>query len=271
MWKTHSLVFAFFVLFHGIAPASFAAQQKIDLPSSWMPQWEKAKALQKKGSYLQARDIYEALLQHKAHGKKAKTHRKNILKAYEDLNIKILFSNIPTPDSFFYTVREGDTLRDIAQKYQTTIELLKKSNGLSGDRILPGMELKVNKGKFSIRVDKGTNTLKLLSDKKHLKTYRVSTGAHGSTPEGKFKINNKLKDPTWFYAGMVAPPGNPENILGTRWLGFDKPSYGIHGTTLPETIGTQASKGCVRMLNTDVEEIYDLIPLGTEVTIKDRM
>lgn len=269
MHKLHASILTFFVLLAGIAPLSFSAQQKIPLPSPSALQWERAKELQKKGSYIEAREIYEILLQQKPKGKKAKIIREKILKAYGDLNIKIIFSKVLTPDSFFYTVETGDTLKEIAKKHETTIELLKKSNGLSNDRILPGMKLKVHKGRFSISVKKRSNTLHLSSNKKHLKTYRVSTGANGSTPVGTFIINNKLKDPAWFYAGVVAPPGSSENILGTRWLGFDKPSYGIHGTTLPETIGTQASKGCVRMLNTDVEELYELVPLGTKVIVKE--
>ena len=63
--------------------------------------------------------------------------------------------------------------------------------------------------------------------------------------------------------------GSPENSLGTRWLGFDKKGYGIHGTVEPETIGQQVSQGCVRMLNEDVEELYDLLPRGTRVTVQD--
>ncbi|MBM3248214.1 MAG: L,D-transpeptidase, partial [Candidatus Omnitrophica bacterium] len=57
--------------------------------------------------------------------------------------------------------------------------------------------------------------------------------------------------------------------LGTRWMGFDIPEYGIHGTTEPESIGKQATKGCVRMINKDVEELYSILPVGTEVTIID--
>ena len=58
-------------------------------------------------------------------------------------------------------------------------------------------------------------------------------------------------------------------LLGSRWLGFNMPGYGIHGTIEPETIGKQVTAGCVRMRNSDVEELYDILPLGTEVSIVD--
>jgi lipoprotein-anchoring transpeptidase ErfK/SrfK len=67
----------------------------------------------------------------------------------------------------------------------------------------------------------------------------------------------------------VVPPRSPENFLGTRWLGFNIPKYGIHGTIYPELIGQSVSGGCVRMRNEDVEELYAIIPVGTKVVIKD--
>jgi len=45
--------------------------------------------------------------------------------------------------------------------------------------------------------------------------------------------------------------------------------YGIHGTWEPETVGSAVSKGCIRMLNTDVEELFDIVPVGTAVTIEN--
>ena len=90
-----------------------------------------------------------------------------------------------------------------------------------------------------------------------------------STPVGNFKIINKLPNPTWFKAGAVVAPNSPDNILGSRWLGFDLPGYGIHGTTDPGNLGKQITQGCIRMSNSDIEELYAIVPLGTEVTILD--
>ena len=79
----------------------------------------------------------------------------------------------------------------------------------------------------------------------------------------------KIINPTWYKAGAVVPPGSSKNILGTRWLGLSLQGYGIHGTTDPDSIGKQATAGCVRMLNNDVEELYIIVPAGTEVTVVD--
>lgn len=257
------LCFTSFLIFS--SPALFSQEETSPKPS-WVSLWKKARDLEGKGAYQEAKKIYESLLEQKALGGQASS----IHREYNALRVKMIFSPIETPDSFFYTVAPGDTLSEIAKKFGTTVSLLKKSNGLSSeDRIYSGMKLKVTQVHFSIWVEKRRNRLVLLVDGKPLKKYKVATGEKGSTPAGSFKIINKLESPTWFHAGAIVPPDSPENILGSRWLGFDLAGYGIHGTTLPETIGTQASKGCIRMLNSDVEEIYDLLPVGSQVIIKE--
>ena len=67
----------------------------------------------------------------------------------------------------------------------------------------------------------------------------------------------------------MVPPDSPENILGTRWLGIDKQGYGLHGSVDPTSIGKQVTAGCVRMTNKDVEELFDIVPVGTDVMIVD--
>ncbi len=231
---------------------------------SWSAQTQK---LVSEGQYLSAAKAYEKKLEDP---NLVKGEAKKIRDQYENLNIKMLFSRSESPASEFYTVKEGDNLYKIAKQYNTTTALVKRSNGLSKNTIFPGMKLKVIKGEFKIRVDKSENLMTLFLNGKPLKNFKVATGMENGTPAGQFKIIAKLENPTWYKtAGIVIPPGNPENSLGTRWLGFDYPGYGIHGTTEPESIGKQSTSGCVRMLNRDVEKLYDIVPYGTVVTITD--
>ncbi len=227
---------------------------------------QEIESLLKEGALLEAKTRYETLIQYDLSAE----DRQLIRKALEELNLKILFSPAVTPDSFLYTVQPGDALYKIAKDHHTTAELIKKSNHLMSDLIRPGMELKISKAVYSILVDKSENKIELFSDETLLKTYSIATGREGHpTPIGSFTIVNKLIDPTWYKTGAVLPPDSPDNILGTRWLGFSLPSYGIHGTTLPETIGTSASEGCIRMHNHDVEELYTIVPIGATVTVAD--
>lgn len=186
-----------------------------------------------------------------------------------NVNVSLLLSPTVTDFDAAYEIRPGDTLGKIASAYGTTVEFLKKANQLKSDVIQPGRKLKVPKGKFSIVVDKSQNELLLTENNKFIKTYRVSTGKDNSTPIGTFKIVSKLTNPVWYAQGAVVPPNSPENVLGTRWMGFDKKGYGIHGTIEPRSIGQQVTAGCVRMANSDVEELYSIVPMGTDVTIVD--
>jgi lipoprotein-anchoring transpeptidase ErfK/SrfK len=194
---------------------------------------------------------------------------KDIQSKIEGLNVRILFSPVIDECSAAYTVEAGDALAKIARKFHTTVNLIKRANGLETDVIVPGQKLKVAKCPFSIVIDKSQNLLLLKSQGEVIKTYIVSTGTNNSTPVGAFQIVNKLPNPTWFRTGAVIPPDSAENILGTRWMGFNLKGYGIHGTTEPQDLGKQVTMGCIRMRNGDVEELYDIVPVGTEVTIVD--
>jgi hypothetical protein len=55
--------------------------------------------------------------------------------------------------------------------------------------------------------------------------------------------------------------------LGTRWLGLSLKGFGIHGTNVPSSIGRKASHGCIRMRNRDIEELFELIQVGSVVEL----
>lgn len=171
--------------------------------------------------------------------------------------------------SIQYVIQPGDSLSRLAKKHGVTVDLLQRANALSSDKLVVGKSLIIPQSKLSVLVDISDNKLYLNEDGKLLKTYIVSTGANNSTPVGVFKVTDKLEDPTWYNEGAVIPPGAKENQLGTRWMGITAKGFGIHGTTEPEKLGQSVSAGCVRMKNEDVEDLYRLIPSGTEITIQD--
>mgnify|MGYP001185764056 CR=1 FL=1 len=187
-----------------------------------------------------------------------------------DVNIKLLFIPGPASDTPFYKahkVQTGDTLGKLARRFHTTVTLLQRANRLQSDKILLGQVLRVPTVKMSVIVDKSLNTLALKADEEILKVYTISTGRGGNTPVGKFTIETKVVDPPWYTAQGVIPSDSPKNVLGSRWLGFSETGYGIHGTVDPDSIGQPVTAGCVRMYNKDVEELYKIVPLKTEVTV----
>jgi len=262
------LVIAGIFVFHGInteKPKNVQGQEKIVINEEGML-FDLAEKAMVSGDLIKARSVYQNIVEKfPASGKIAKAQS-----ALEDINIRILFSDIPVKDSEIYTVEKGDNLTKIAKKFGTTPDLIMSSNKLKSSSIQIGKKLKVNTAKFSIVVDKSQNILTLKSGQEIIKTYHVSTGKNSCTPVGAFKVVNKIIDPPWYKEpGVVIPAGDPKNVLGSRWIGISKPSYGIHGTTQPESIGQSVTEGCVRMRNAEVEELYILIPEGTEVVITD--
>ncbi|MBL7130115.1 MAG: L,D-transpeptidase family protein [Candidatus Omnitrophica bacterium] len=218
-----------------------------------------------KGNLLEAKSLYTKLISRFPNSPQISLWQKKS----DELNIKLLFSPIITEGSIEYEIKAGDSLSKIAKKFNTTVPLLMKSNGFSSDRILPGRKIKVWNRPFGIIVDKSQNLLILKSNDDIIKTYSVSTGKDNSTPIGTFKIMNKLVNPVWYKQGAVVAPDSPENVLGPRWMGLDIKGYGIHGTNDDAPIGKQATEGCVRMTNPEIEELYMIVPLDTEVTIID--
>lgn len=187
------------------------------------------------------------------------------------ISLNIIESNAQTPQSIEHEVVPGDSLGKLAKQYNTTKELIKKSNGIKSDVIRVGQKLRIWNAPFNVIVDKSQNILMLKTGDDVIKIFHVSTGANNITPVGSFKIASKLVDPVWFKPGSAPiPPESPDNVLGSRWMGFDTdPHYGIHGTTEPERIGQQVTAGCVRMRNNEVEELFDLLPVGAPVVIQD--
>ena len=224
-----------------------------------------AEIYKQRNSLLKLRDCYKEIIDDFPDSKSISKVQNDL----ENANITILFSSISTQDSFKYEIKPNDTLSKIAKEYSTTVGLLKKSNNLKTDIIIPKRTLKITKAKFTIFVDKSQNLLFLKKDNQIVKTYKVSTGINNSTPVGKFRIEEKLISPVWYKVGAVVPPDSPEYELGKYWMGISVEGYGIHGTNDPASIGKQITKGCIRMLNKDIEELYIIVPSGTKVTIAD--
>jgi lipoprotein-anchoring transpeptidase ErfK/SrfK len=126
-----------------------------------------------------------------------------------------------------------------------------------------------------ITIDRGRHRLRLFKNLHLKKAYSIAVGQAGlETPAGQYTIQNMAVNPSWHVpqsdwagklAGTVVPPG-PSNPIKARWMGIYD-GAGIHGTDAVNSIGTNASHGCIRMRIPDVEELYDQVKVGTPVYI----
>ncbi len=109
--------------------------------------------------------------------------------------------------------------------------------------------------------------LALIESGRVVKIYPTAVGAAASpTPSGTFMIVQRIPNPTWYGPDKVVGPGK-DNPVGTRWLGLSRKSYGIHGTNDPRSIGRDASHGCIRMRNRDVEDLFQRVSVGDVVEL----
>jgi lipoprotein-anchoring transpeptidase ErfK/SrfK len=109
---------------------------------------------------------------------------------------------------------------------------------------------------LEIVVDPETHQLALVSGKVIVRKYPVGLGGE-RTPKGSFLITEKVRHPN----------GHDDGDFGSRGMTLSNSLYAIHGTNQPSSMGEDVSKGCIRMLKEDIEELFDMTPIGTKVTI----
>lgn len=224
------------------------------------------------GDFLEARKRYLAVLDQVSDGR----GRWEAEKALGSINVELVASVRPMAEKVDVIVKRGDSLQRIARRLGTTVDLIQVANGISNANLIKaGDHLRVFKGRFALTASKTRNDLLVTMNGKFFKRYGIGTGRHGKTPVGQFKVTEKIKEPVWWRPdGKEIPFGDPQNILGTRWMTIralegtpDVRGYGIHGTWDEASIGKAESAGCLRMRNRDVEELYMFIPVGTRVTL----
>jgi lipoprotein-anchoring transpeptidase ErfK/SrfK len=109
--------------------------------------------------------------------------------------------------------------------------------------------------------------------------YGIGVGREGFQWQGLLKITRKAEWPDW-----TPPPemiarqpylprfmaGGPGNPMGAAALYLGTTVYRIHGTNQPQTIGSAVSSGCFRLVNADVTDLYNRIPVGTKVIVRQK-
>lgn len=122
---------------------------------------------------------------------------------------------------------------------------------------LPALPTHAEKAQYVIHVDVEQKRLTVFRGDEMVKAYVIATGAWDTpTPVGVFTVTHR-------FSGQMGG-------FGTCFLGLNVPwgNYGIHGTNKPESIGSNASHGCIRLRVSDAEELYAMIPNGTKVVIE---
>ena len=179
------------------------------------------------------------------------------------------------------TVQPGDNAIAIRKRYLARhpdrimcAGLILRANAIHG-YLQPGQVLRIPTDPVDVLVDLEDRWAVYRIGGEVAGSWPVGIGRPGEeTPPGRYTVGNKLTNPPWMRAGQETIPfGDPRNPLGTRWLGWFmdgvRTSYGFHGTKDPDSVGKPSSDGCIRFRNEDVEELFEILPEGAPILVRE--
>jgi len=233
------------------------------------------------GKLIEARQELNALLESKLdNAARAEVHRLLTRISAETILSKRCFPDDPLVET--YTVQPGEVLINIGKRYDVPAGAIMRINGISdATRVRAEQKIKVPRGPFRARIHKSQFRLDVYLGELYVRSFPVALGAERETPEGVWRVKNRLANPTYFPPASaedkrVIAADDPKNPLGEHWIGLEgiegdavgREGYGIHGTIEPDSIGKAVSLGCIRLLNEDVGLLFDLMQPGrSTVTI----
>jgi lipoprotein-anchoring transpeptidase ErfK/SrfK len=236
-----------------------------------------AKTSQQSGDLVGAREtLNDALLSGRLSDAETEAARQSIAQ----LNQTLVFSPKRFADDPWvigYPVQSGERLSTIANKNGVTWQFLARINNITPRQLRAGATIKVIKGPFFAVVTKSKFRMDVYlggpggAGSMFVASYPVGLGKDDSTPTGTWEVagGNKILHPRYYSprGEGVIEADDPKNPLGGYWIGLQgldgqavgKNSYGIHGTIDPDSIGKQASLGCIRLRHEDIAMVFDLM------------
>ncbi len=194
-----------------------------------------------------------------------------------------IFANDPLAER--HVVQSGELLASIGVKYKVPYQLLEIVNNTKARSLQADRPIKVIRGPIHARVLKHQFLMDLYAYGNdglpvYLNSFRVGLGQDDKTPVGQWALTKgeKVVNPDWRddLTNEYYPSNDPKNPIGEFWMAIhgtddntkSKTGFGIHGTIEPDSIGTQASRGCIRLADDDIELLfYMLTELGSTVEV----
>ncbi len=191
-------------------------------------------------------------------------------------------------------LQQGDTLLDIARHFGLGYQHITEANPnldpwvpqQNARAVLPLQFILPDTPRKGVVINLAAMRLFYFADGGHstLSTWPIGAGREGrSTPMGVMAIQRKKEHPTWHVPDSIrrtheqqgdplpaVVPSGPDNPLGEYALYLSRPSYLIHGTNKPFSIGLRASNGCIRLYPEDIALAFREIPPQTEVRVVNR-
>ena len=233
----------------------------------------------REGQFVQARRVLSDLLFNPAMAL-PRDQERALRDQLTQLNEALIRTGDAQPDDdtlALYTVQSGDNLGAIARRYRLTHEFAAEINGLSNpNAIRVGQTLRLITGPMHARVIKSEYIMDVYffdpaGRPIYYTSFPVGLGTDNGTPVGTWRIEagRKTHEPGWRddQTGRWYPPDDPENPIGDYWLALEGTDgntqnlsgYGIHGTIEPDSIGQNMSRGCIRLADGDIEQVFYML------------
>lgn len=163
-----------------------------------------------------------------------------------------------------HVTQAGETIEDIAAKYQVPAKLLININGLQRPELLTsGTELKVVPGPFRAQIDLERGEMTLFLRRLYAGRFPISVGNDPTPKAGDFEIKEKKPGQTYYAAGgSPIDAANPQNPYGRHWM--DLGGLSLHGS--PQS-PAGLSSGCISLSPGDAEDVYNILTVGSKVTL----
>lgn len=164
-----------------------------------------------------------------------------------------------------YQAQPGDTLKNIADRYEVPWQLLANINGIENpETLLAGRELKVVRGPFRAEVSLSKNELTLFVGKLYAGRFTISVGNNPAPLPGQYQINDKQPGRTYYAGnGQTIPIDDPNNPYGRVWLDLGN-NLCIHGSS-PN--GASPGQGCIALTARDAGDVYGILSKGSSIVI----
>lgn len=193
--------------------------------------------------------------------------REQLLTWLDALAAKVIYSREHLlADS--YVTRGKESLFDIADKFQVPWQLLQNINSsvvADPQVLLPSTELKIVPGPFRAEIQTSSNELTLFLGDLYAGRFAFEMGDEPATP-GNYQVADKRRDRTYYgKSGQTITGGDPANPYGGWWIDLGR-EVAIHGS--PARQATTKPLGCVSLSSLDAKDVYGILSIGSEVTIR---
>lgn len=192
-------------------------------PDTSLPEWEAAQSLQSDGKLPEARDALTIFIQKYPGG----PHFEEAKDLLGDINVRLLFSRVPSPEKQEYVVRPGDVINRVAQKLKSTPELIMRTNNMNSSMLHIGEKLFVSHPEFSLFIQTKAKLIVLLNHGNFFKQYHIQ---EVKLPPGKqpSRLNTKVAEVMAWKNGRRVGFGTREYQASSRWIRLTAAGYLIY-------------------------------------------